>query len=112
VNPAHLEALSPAEHSRRHSSLTWESVREIRARCAAGECKRAVAADYGITGSTVGDIASGGSTFLLGFTIAVRRYGDDERTARANALTYFEDLMCRRQGEPDADEHGPAPAMT
>jgi hypothetical protein len=31
-------------------------------------------------------------TFLLGFTIAVRRYGDDERTARANALTYFEDL--------------------
>jgi hypothetical protein len=39
----------------------------------------------------------GGATrrisFLLGFTIAVRKYGDDEHATRARALVLFEDFM-------------------
>lgn len=39
--------------------------------------------------------------FLIGFTIAVRRYGDDEHTTRAQALTYFEDFMAAMKSNPN-----------
>jgi hypothetical protein len=39
-------------------------------------------------------------TFLLGFTIAVLRYGDDEREARAQALAYFEAFLTAIKANP------------
>lgn len=59
VNPDHLEALSPAEHKRRHSSLTWDDVRAIRARCAAGEFQHVVGESYGISRQQVCGIVNG-----------------------------------------------------
>jgi hypothetical protein len=39
-------------------------------------------------------------TFLLGFTIAVRKYGDDERGTRSRALDLFEDFMSAIKANP------------
>lgn len=39
-------------------------------------------------------------TFLLGFTIAIRTYGDDEHSTRALALDLFEDLMLAIKANP------------
>jgi hypothetical protein len=44
-------------------------------------------------------------SFLLGFTIAVRKYGDDEHATRAARTRPVRGLHGRGQGEPDADEH-------
>lgn len=40
------------------------------------------------------------STFSLGFTIACRLYGDDERAARARALALFEDFDLAIKANP------------
>jgi hypothetical protein len=40
-------------------------------------------------------------TFQLGFTIAVLRYGDDEREGRAQALVYFEDFLAAIKANPN-----------
>jgi hypothetical protein len=39
-------------------------------------------------------------SFLLGFTIAVRKYGDDEHATRARALDLFEDFMATVKANP------------
>jgi hypothetical protein len=39
--------------------------------------------------------------FNIGFTIAVLKYGDDEREARAAALDYFEDFMLAVKANPN-----------
>jgi hypothetical protein len=39
-------------------------------------------------------------SFLLGFTIAVRKYGDDEHATRSRALDLFEDFMAAVKANP------------
>jgi hypothetical protein len=54
-NPAHLEAVTNAENSRRGraAKLDHETVAEIRRRVDEGESRRAVARDIGLDASTV-----------------------------------------------------------
>lgn len=61
VRPSHLEAVAPAENTRRGraAKLTWTDVAAIRARRASGELLRVIAADFGITNQAVSDIARG-----------------------------------------------------
>jgi hypothetical protein len=51
--------------------------------------------------STIGTSNPRRVEFQLGFTIAVLRYGDDEREARAQALAYFEDLLTALKLSPN-----------
>jgi hypothetical protein len=63
VNPAHLEALpakGPHSHRAKHhqaiSPLSWEQVREIRAKHAAGRTGVSLAEEYGISGHCISQI--------------------------------------------------------
>ncbi len=73
VNPAHLRTGTAAENSRdmvrrwrscygerqNHAKLTEAQVLEIRERRAAGEMRNALAAEFGVSGSTISNIANG-----------------------------------------------------
>lgn len=56
INPDHLVALSPAEHKRAHSRLTWDDVTDIRRRVQQGELQKALAVEYGISRQSVCDM--------------------------------------------------------
>jgi hypothetical protein len=58
VNPDHLRPITPAEHKRRHSKLTWEQVEEIRR---ATTTQKEAAALYGVTEGHIGTIRRGES---------------------------------------------------
>jgi len=53
VRGDHLEAVTPTEHERAHSSLTWDAVREIRA---SNKTHEELAREYGVTRSNIGYI--------------------------------------------------------
>lgn len=61
VNPDHLEPVTAAENQHRGSNakLTWDDVREIRARGCAGETQRAIAASFPVTRSVISAILRG-----------------------------------------------------
>lgn len=56
VNPAHLIAITPAEHNRLHSPLDEDDVRSIRRRLVAGARSVDLAAEYGVSTFTIADI--------------------------------------------------------
>ena len=53
VRGDHLEAVTPTEHERAHSSLTWDAVRAIRA---SDKTHEELAREYGVTRSNIGYI--------------------------------------------------------
>jgi hypothetical protein len=61
VNPDHLEPVTNAENCRRgvKAKLNHEAAAEIRARVAAGEAQRDVAADYGVTPQCIRHVVIG-----------------------------------------------------
>jgi hypothetical protein len=62
VNVAHLEQVSPAENARRSraTKLTWEQVREIRARYAAGGISQPqLAREYGVVQGNISSVLLG-----------------------------------------------------
>lgn len=59
VNPAHLEALTPREHRRRHAKVTTEQVREIKTLLGGGWNARDIAAAFGLNRQNVHHIRSG-----------------------------------------------------
>lgn len=61
VNPDHLEAVTNAENCRRGRSarLTHDLAADLRARAAAGEAYRSLAAAFGISRVQVGRVARG-----------------------------------------------------
>lgn len=58
VNPEHLEPVTHAENVRRGraAKLDWDKVREIRRRAAAGEARRALAKEFGVSKITIHNI--------------------------------------------------------
>lgn len=59
VNPGHLEPVTTAEHLRQHAVLTWDAVREIRARYSPGLVTRRMLADeYGVGESAIKKVVS------------------------------------------------------
>lgn len=61
VNPDHLEAVTPAENTRRGrvAKLTMTDARVIREMAAVGECQRDIAKRYGVAPPTVCNIVKG-----------------------------------------------------
>ena len=61
VNPEHLEAVTPAENARRGhvAKLTSQQALEIRHRAAAGESRRSLAEEFGVSKSAVKHIVRG-----------------------------------------------------
>lgn len=59
VRPEHLVALSPLEHRRLSAKLSVGSVRDIRARAAAGETYAALGRAYGVSPATIGSAVRG-----------------------------------------------------
>lgn len=60
VNPAHLEPITEAEHLRHHATLTWEAVRDIRARFRPRVVTgKMLAAEYGVSVSTIKKVLAG-----------------------------------------------------
>lgn len=68
VNPAHLEPVTPAENSRRgsRSKLSAADAHTIRCRVSSGEPHRSIAADFGISEQTVGNVKHGRSWAIRG----------------------------------------------
>lgn len=56
VRGDHLEAVTPTEHERTHSSLDWDAVRAIRA---STKTQEELAREYGVTRSNIGYIRRG-----------------------------------------------------
>jgi hypothetical protein len=60
VNPAHLEPTQEAEHLRHHATLTWDAVRDIRARFQPRVVTRKMLAEqYGVGKSAIDKVLAG-----------------------------------------------------